>query len=85
MESETLSILNKVKNGELTPQLAQNQLFVLFGVSVSLPFDEPIFMDWINKYFDHAGNDDLYKDKNSRKIYPQRELYKKYKKAYGIL
>ena len=33
MEKETLSILDKVKNGELTPQVAQEQLFVLFGVS----------------------------------------------------
>lgn len=31
-----LSILEKVKNGELTPQLTQEQLFVLFGVSGSL-------------------------------------------------
>ena len=33
MKRETLSILKKVKNGELTPQVAQKQLFVLFGVS----------------------------------------------------
>lgn len=33
MKTETLSILEKVKNGELTPQIAQEQLFVLFGVS----------------------------------------------------
>ena len=33
MKRETLSILKKVKNGELTPQVAQEQLFVLFGVS----------------------------------------------------
>ena len=33
MKTETLSILQKVKNGELTPQVAQEQLFVLFGVS----------------------------------------------------
>ena len=29
MKRETLSILKKVKNGELTPQVAQKQLFVL--------------------------------------------------------
>ena len=33
MKRETLSILEKVKNGELTPKVAQKQLFVLFGVS----------------------------------------------------
>lgn len=33
MKRETLSILKKVKNGELTPQVAQKQLFVLFGIS----------------------------------------------------
>ena len=33
MKRETLSILKKVKNGELTPQVALKQLFVLFGVS----------------------------------------------------
>ena len=33
MKTETLSILEKVKTGELTPQVAQEQLFVLFGVS----------------------------------------------------
>ena len=33
MKRETLSILQKVKNGELTPQVAQKQLFILFGVS----------------------------------------------------
>lgn len=38
MKTETLSILEKVKNVELTTQVAQEQLFVLFGVSVSLPF-----------------------------------------------
>ena len=38
MKTETLSILEKVKNGELTLQVAQEQLFVLFGISVSLPF-----------------------------------------------
>lgn len=36
MKTETLSILEKVKNGELTPQVAQEQLFVLFGVSGSV-------------------------------------------------
>lgn len=35
MKTETLSILEKVQNGELTPQVAQQQLFVLFGVSGS--------------------------------------------------
>jgi len=35
MKTETISILEKVKNGELTPQIAQDQLFVLFGVSNS--------------------------------------------------
>ena len=33
MKTETFSILEKVKNKELTPLLAQEQLFVLFGVS----------------------------------------------------
>ena len=33
MEEKTLQILTKVKNGELTPQIAQEQLFVLFGIS----------------------------------------------------
>lgn len=32
-EKETLSILEKVKNGQLTLQMAKEQLFVLFGVS----------------------------------------------------
>ena len=35
MKTETLSILEKVKNGELTPKIAQEHLFVLFGVSGS--------------------------------------------------
>jgi tRNA(Ile2) C34 agmatinyltransferase TiaS len=33
MKEQTLLILEKVKNGELTAQVAQEQLFVLFGVS----------------------------------------------------
>ena len=33
MKEQTLSILEKVKTGELTTQVAQEQLFVLFGVS----------------------------------------------------
>lgn len=33
MKTEVLSILEKVKTGELTTQVAQEQLFVLFGVS----------------------------------------------------
>lgn len=33
MKEQTLSILEKVKTGELTAQVAQEQLFVLFGVS----------------------------------------------------
>ena len=33
MEEKTLQILTKVKNGEITPKIAQEQLFVLFGVS----------------------------------------------------
>lgn len=33
MKTETLSILEKVKTGELTTQVAQEQLLVLFGVS----------------------------------------------------
>ena len=37
MKRETLSILKKVKNGELTPQVAQKQLFVLFGAIGSKP------------------------------------------------
>ena len=32
MKTETLSILQRVQNGEITPQIAQEQLFVLFGV-----------------------------------------------------
>lgn len=35
MKIEILLILEKVKNGELTPQVAQEQLFILFGVSNS--------------------------------------------------
>lgn len=33
MKAQTLTILQKVKNGELTPQMGQESLFVLFGVS----------------------------------------------------
>lgn len=33
MKEQTLSILQKVKDGMLTPEIAQEQLFVLFGVS----------------------------------------------------
>lgn len=33
MKTETLSILQRVQNGEITPQVAQEQLFVLFGVT----------------------------------------------------
>ena len=32
MKEQTLSILEKVKNGQLTMQVAQEQLFVLFGI-----------------------------------------------------
>lgn len=45
MKIETLSILEKVKNGELTPQAAQKQLFVLFGVSVSLLIEYEMLFD----------------------------------------
>lgn len=36
MKTKTLSILNKVQSGEITIQVAQEQLFVLFDVSGSL-------------------------------------------------
>ncbi len=33
MKTETLSILEKVKSGKLTPEVAQEQLFVLLGIA----------------------------------------------------
>lgn len=36
MKTKTLSILKKVQSGDITIQVAQEQLFVLFGVSGSL-------------------------------------------------
>jgi hypothetical protein len=37
MKAKTLSILEKVKNRQITPKIAQEQLFVLFGVSGRIP------------------------------------------------
>jgi len=51
MKRETLSILKKVKNGELTTQVAQKQLFVLFGVSGSLPSKD----EAVSKGFNNAN------------------------------
>ena len=50
MKTETLSILEKVKTGELTPQVAQEQLFVLFGV-----MESDCEHEWINNSFDQFG------------------------------
>jgi hypothetical protein len=54
-------------------------------VGQSLPDDVPLFIDWLDKYFEHYRNDALYKEKRTGKIYPQSELYyKHYKKAYKL-
>lgn len=53
-------------------------------VSNSLPDDVPLFIDWLDKYYTHAGNDDLYKRKDNGKIEPQRKLYNDYKRAYKL-
>jgi len=39
MKKKILSILNKVAKGKMTPEIAQEKLFVLFGVSI--PFCTP--------------------------------------------
>ena len=56
----------------------------IFDVSNSLPDDVPLFVDWLDKYYTHAGNDDLYKRKDNGKIEPQRKLYNDYKRAYKL-
>jgi len=53
-------------------------------ISNSLPNDVPLFVDWLDKYYIHAGNDDLYKRKDNGKIEPQRKLYNDYKRAYKL-
>jgi hypothetical protein len=50
----------------------------------SLPDDAPLFVDWLDKYYTHAGNDDLYKRKDNGKIELQRKLYNDYKRAYKL-
>jgi len=46
--------------------------------------DKLLFIDWLNKYFTFAGNDDLYKRKDNGKVEPQRKLYKDYLRAYKL-
>lgn len=60
------------------------KLFAITYVSGSLPDDVPLFVDWLDKYYTHAGNDDLYKRKDNGKIEPQRKLYNDYKRAYKL-
>ena len=55
MKTDTLSILEKVKNGELTPQVAQEQLFVLFGVSKRIVLSQ----DWFESNDSKTGWDTI--------------------------
>lgn len=50
----------------------------------SFPGDVPLFVDWLDKYYTHAGNDDLYKRKDNGTIETQSKLYKDYKRAYKL-
>lgn len=62
----------------------ENSGLHLQRVSGSLPDDVPLFIDWLDKYYTHAGNDDLYKRKDNGTIEPQRKLYKDYCRAYKL-
>ena len=66
------------------PADLKNANCAIFDVSGSLPDDVPLFVDWLDKYYTHAGNDDLYKRKDNGTIEPQRKLYKDYCRAYKL-
>lgn len=63
---------------------SHEQALPIQHVSNSLPDDVPLFVDWLDKYYTHAGNDDLYKRKDNGKIETQRKLYNDYKRAYKL-
>jgi hypothetical protein len=51
-----VEILDKVKIGTLSVELAQQQVLDLFGVSVSLPMvEQPILIGHLNKIFGYNG------------------------------
>ena len=55
MKTEILSILEKVKNGELTPQIAQEQIFILSDVNKRIVLSQ----DWFESEDSKTGWDTI--------------------------
>ncbi len=50
-----VKILQQIKIGTLSVEQAEQQVLGLFGVSVSLPSEEPILIGKLNKIFGYNG------------------------------
>jgi len=73
MKEQRLDILQKVANGELTPEQADKQLLGLSIVGVSLPIERFDAEDWLGENKD-IWNHPIITDRNGLKSYEVADL-----------